>query len=190
MGLAIASEAARRGAEVRLVLGPSTVAPPAGLTPIRVSTAEEMRDAVIAATRGADAVIMAAAVADFRPKQPATDKLKKDDGTPELGLEPTPDILQELGRRTDRPFLVGFAAETGDVVDHGQEKLRRKGADLVVANEVGRAGTGFGAETNRAAILSISGDDVGLRDWTKAELAAAIIDRVVEALADGVSDPG
>jgi phosphopantothenoylcysteine decarboxylase/phosphopantothenate--cysteine ligase len=133
---------------------------------------------------------MAAAVADFRPKQAASDKLKKDDGTPELGLEPTPDILQELGRRPDRPFLVGFAAETGDVVGHGREKLHRKGADLVVANEVGRAGTGFGAETNRAAILSSAGGDDELREWTKTELAAAIVDRVAAALADGVGGPG
>jgi phosphopantothenoylcysteine decarboxylase/phosphopantothenate--cysteine ligase len=190
MGMAIASEAARRGADVRLVLGPGTVPPPPGVAPTRVSTAEEMRGAVLAAFDEADAVIMAAAVADFRPKQPAPDKLKKDDGTPELGLEPTPDILQELGRRPDRPFLVGFAAETGDVERYGREKLRRKGADLVVANEVGRAGTGFGAETNRAAILSATGDDVELRGWTKAELAVAIVDRVASALADGVGSAG
>jgi phosphopantothenoylcysteine decarboxylase / phosphopantothenate---cysteine ligase len=190
MGIAIASEAARRGAEVRLVLGPGTVPPPVGLTAIPVSTAEEMREVVLSALPGTDAVIMAAAVADFRPKQAASDKLKKDDGTPELSLEPTPDILQELGRRPDRPFLVAFAAETGDVVGRGREKLRRKGADLVVANEVGRAGTGFGAETNRAAILSSAGGDDELREWTKAELAVAIVDRVAASLADGVGGPG
>ena len=186
MGIAIASEAVRRGADVRLVVGPGTQPPPPGVATTQISTAEEMREAVLTALPGADAVIMAAAVADFRPKLPATDKLKKDDGTPELGLEPTPDILQELGRRPDRPFLVGFAAETGDVERYGREKLRRKGADLVIANEVGRPGTGFGAETNRAAILASGGDDVGLRDWTKAELAAVILDRVAGALADGV----
>ena len=103
----------------------------------------------------ADAIVMAAAVADFRPKDAATGKLKKDDGTPEVRLEPTPDILAELGERAQRPLvLVGFAAETSDVEAHGRAKLARKHLDLLVANEVGREGTGFGSETNHAAIVS------------------------------------
>jgi phosphopantothenoylcysteine decarboxylase/phosphopantothenate--cysteine ligase len=95
---------------------------------------------------------------------------------------PTPDILAELASRPDGPVLVGFAAETDDVEASGRGKLERKGVDLLVANEVGREGTGFGSETNRAAILSRSGEDVPLRDWTKRELAAAICDRLAKLL--------
>jgi phosphopantothenoylcysteine decarboxylase/phosphopantothenate--cysteine ligase len=182
MGIAIAAEALARGARVRLVLGPDTVAPPAGMDVSRVTTAEQMREAVMGAIPGADAVVMAAAVADFRPKQAAGGKLKKDEGTPDLSLEPTPDILGELGSRPDRPFLVGFAAETFDVEAQGRSKLARKGADMLVANEVGRGGTGFGSDTNRAAILTPLGGRVPIRPWTKAELAAAIVDHVVEGL--------
>jgi len=182
MGIAIGAEAERRGARVHLVLGPGTVPPPPGIEVVRVTTAEQMREAVLAGADAADAVVMAAAVADFRPKDAAAGKLKKDDGTPELTLEPTPDILAELGERAERPFLVGFAAETTDVEAQGRTKLARKGADLVVANEVGREGTGFGSETNHAAIVSSDGDDVQLRDWTKPELAAAIVDRIEAAV--------
>jgi phosphopantothenoylcysteine decarboxylase/phosphopantothenate--cysteine ligase len=183
MGVAVAAEAARRGATVQLILGPGSVAPPAGAQVARVTTAEQMREAVMAYADDADAIVMAAAVADFRPKDAATGKLKKDDGTPEVRLEPTPDILAELGERTQRPYLVGFAAETSDVEAHGRAKLARKRADLLVANEVGREGTGFGSETNHAAIVSVNGDDIALRDWTKRELAAVIVDRIEAALA-------
>jgi phosphopantothenoylcysteine decarboxylase / phosphopantothenate---cysteine ligase len=182
MGVAIAAEAAARGADVRLVLGPGTVPPPPGVEVRHVSTAEQMRAEVLAVVEDADAVVMAAAVADFRPKQAAGGKLKKDEGTPDLVLEPTPDILRELGERDLRPLLIGFAAETSDVEAYGRLKLQRKGADLLVANEVGRDGTGFGADTNRASILAADGDDTPLRDWTKRELAAAIVDRIAAAL--------
>ncbi len=182
MGLAIAAEAAARGADVRLVLGPGTMAPPAEVSVHRVTTAEQMRDAVVELVEGADVVVMAAAVADFRPKQAAAGKLKKDEGPPDLVLEPTPDILRELGERTARPMLVGFAAETSDVVAGGRQKLVRKGADLLIANEVGREGTGFGSDTNRAAIIGRDGHEQGLRDWTKPELASAIVDRIAAEL--------
>jgi phosphopantothenoylcysteine decarboxylase/phosphopantothenate--cysteine ligase len=186
MGVAVAAEAARRGAPVHLILGPGTVAPPAGAQVVRITTAEQMREAVMRYADDADAIVMAAAVADFRPKDAATGKLKKDDGTPEVALEPTPDILAELGERPQRPYLVGFAAETSDVEAHGRAKLARKHADLLVANEVGREGTGFGSETNHAAVVSVNGDDIALRDWTKRELASVIIDRIEAALrADG-----
>ena len=183
MGIAVAAEAARRGADVRLVLGPGTVAPPPQVSVTRVTSAEEMRAVVFEQLERADAVVMAAAVADFRPKEAAGGKLKKEDGTPDLALEPTPDILAELGQ-TRRPglVLVGFAAETTAVEEAGRAKLERKGADLLVANEVGRSGTGFGSETNHAAILDASGDDVPLRDWTKGELASAIVDRMAARL--------
>ncbi len=185
MGIAVAAEAARRGADVRLVLGPGTVPPPAGMHVLRVGTAEQMRDTVLGLLADADAVVMTAAVADFRPKQVEGAKLKKEDGTPEIALEPTPDILRELGERPDRPYLVGFAAETSDVEELGRRKLSRKGADLIVANEVGRDGTGFGSATNHAAILTVSGDDVPIRDWTKDELARAIVERIAASLRAG-----
>ena len=182
MGVAVAAEAARRGATVHLLLGPGTVAPPAGVQVVRITTAEQMREAVMRYAEETDAIVMAAAVADFRPKDAATGKLKKDDGTPEVALEPTPDILAELGERPQRPYLVGFAAETSDVEVHGRAKLARKHADLLVANEVGREGTGFGSETNHAAIVWVNGDDIALRDWTKRELASVIVDRIEAAL--------
>jgi len=183
MGVAVAAEALARGAQVTLVLGPGAVRPPWGIDVIEVETAEEMRAAVLAHAAGAQVVVMAAAVADFRPKVQADRKLKKDDGLPELQFEPTPDILAELGG--DRPpgqILVGFAAETHDVERAGRDKMARKGLDLLVANLVGTAGTGFGADTNEAAILAADGGDVGMRRWTKAELADELWDRIAERL--------
>jgi phosphopantothenoylcysteine decarboxylase/phosphopantothenate--cysteine ligase len=186
MGFAVAEEAFERGAAVTLVVGPGTVEPPAGPAVVRVTTADEMRRAVLDAAADADAVVMAAAVADFKPETSADDKLKKDLGPPQVRLVPTADILlelrkAELGPRGDT-VLVGFAAETRDVEASGREKLRRKGVQLLVANEVGREGTGFGSDTNRAAILSADGEDVGLREWSKRELAAAICDRLAKLL--------
>jgi phosphopantothenoylcysteine decarboxylase/phosphopantothenate--cysteine ligase len=183
MGFAIAAEAFARGADVTLVVGPGIVPPPEGPTVIRVGTALEMREAVLAAAPVADAVVMAAAVADFRPADPAPTKLKKGDGVPHLELVPTPDILGELAAGKGERVLVGFAAETEDVEAAGREKLRRKGVDLLVANEVGREGTGFGSATNRAAILAADGIDEPLREWDKRELAAAICDRLAKLLA-------
>jgi len=178
MGVAIANEALARGAAVVLVLGPGTVSPPAAADVIRVETAEEMRTAVLAHA-DADAIVMAAAVADFRPKVAADRKLKKDQGVPELVFEPTPDILREVAAsRRPGQVVVGFAAETEDIEAAGRAKLADKGLDLLVANAVGRPATGFGAETNDAAILSEAGGDVALRTWTKPELAAALWDRV------------
>jgi phosphopantothenoylcysteine decarboxylase/phosphopantothenate--cysteine ligase len=181
MGFAVATEAFERGAAVTLVVGPGTVEPPAGPAVVRVTTADEMRRAVLDAAADADAVVMAAAVADFRPETSADDKLKKDLGPPEVRLVPTPDILLELGSARGT-VLVGFAAETREVEASGREKLRRKGVQLLVANEVGREGTGFGSDTNRAAILAADGEDVAMREWTKRELAAAICDRLAKLL--------
>jgi phosphopantothenoylcysteine decarboxylase/phosphopantothenate--cysteine ligase len=186
MGFAVAAEAFERGAAVTLVVGPGTVEPPAGPAVVRVTTADEMHHAVLDAVADADAVVMAAAVADFRPETSADDKLKKELGPPEVRLVPTPDILlglktAEVGPSGDT-VLVGFAAETRDVEASGREKLRRKGVQLLVANEVGREGTGFGSDTNRAAILAADGEDVAMREWTKRELAAAICDRLAKLL--------
>ena len=189
MGAALAAEALDRGAAVTVVLGPGASVPP-GVEVVRVQTAEEMRNAVIAMFEDADALVMAAAVADFRPKAIADEKLKKDSGVPELVLEPTPDILAELGERRGHQVLVGFAAETEDLEAAGRSKLASKRLDLVVVNLVGRAGTGFGADTNEAMLLAADGNDVPLARWTKRELAAAVIDRVAALLEDASSGVG
>lgn len=178
MGVAIATEAASRGATVTLVLGPGAVEPPPGPEVVRIQTADEMRAAVLDRFNGADVVIMAAAVADFRPKVIAESKLKKDHGPPEIVLEPTPDILRELSERKGDRILVGFAAETGEVEAEGRRKLTSKGLDLLVANLVGRVGTGFGSDTNEAMLIAADGRDEPMRTWTKAELAEAICARV------------
>ncbi len=182
MGFAVAAEAAARGADVRLVVGPSTLEPPPGIPAVRVGTAAEMRDAVLAAFEEADAVVMAAAVADFRPDRAARGKLKKDGGPPAIRLEPTADILRELGESKGERVLVGFAAETADLEAAGRAKLEAKGLDLIVVNEVGREGTGFGSDTNEAMILSKTGDDTPRRTWTKRELATAICDRLAKLI--------
>jgi phosphopantothenoylcysteine decarboxylase/phosphopantothenate--cysteine ligase len=179
MGIAIAREAAARGATVTLVLGPATIAPPPAMEVVRVQTADDMRSAVVDRFAAADVIVMAAAVADFRPKAPNASNMKKEAGVPDLMLEPTPDILAELGeRRRSGQFLVGFAAETDDVEDAGREKLRSKHLDALVANAVGRDGTGFGSETNEATILVADGQDVPMRTWSKAALASAVCDLI------------
>jgi phosphopantothenoylcysteine decarboxylase / phosphopantothenate---cysteine ligase len=182
MGFAVAREAFDRGADVTLVAGPDTVQPPSGPRLVRVETAEQMRRATLEAARDADVVVMAAAVADFRPETAADAKLKKEPGPPELKLVATADILAELGAAKGERVLVGFAAETGDLETAGRAKLRSKGLDLIVVNEVGRPGTGFGSDMNHAAILAAEGSDEPLRGWTKAELATAICDRIATLL--------
>jgi phosphopantothenoylcysteine decarboxylase/phosphopantothenate--cysteine ligase len=182
MGFAVAAEAARRGARVTVVAGPVSIPDPMRGEMVHVQTAAEMADAVIGRYQEVDAVVMAAAVADFRPASTAPGKIKKDEAPLELTLERTVDILATLGKQKENQVLVGFAAETDEVVAEGRRKLGDKNLDLLVANEVGRAGTGFESDTNRAAILSATGDDVELRSWTKAELARAICDRLATLL--------
>ena len=182
MGFAVAREAARRGAEVILVTGPVGLPDPPGVEVVRVETADQMAGAVTDRYGRADAVVMAAAVADWRPTAPATEKLKKESGPPAFTLEPAIDILATLGKRKERQVLVGFAAETASFEEEARRKLAEKNLDLIVVNEVGRPGTGFGSDTNRAAILSREGADTPLRDWTKPELARAICDRLAALL--------
>jgi phosphopantothenoylcysteine decarboxylase/phosphopantothenate--cysteine ligase len=190
MGIAIAEGARARGAKVTLVAGPSVVADrPAGIDIIDVHTAEEMREAVLQLAPSADIIIKAAAVADFRPDRSTAIKLKKAEGPPEVDLIPTPDILAELGsnaslRKADG-ILVGFAAETeADPERLGRlalEKKDSKGADVIVANDVGSPDSGFGVRTNRAVIAGPDGiTDVGL--VTKEALAEALVDKVSELL--------
>lgn len=182
-GYAIAEEAAARGANVVLV---TTVQRPlaGAVEVVEVDTAAEMQDAVLARSRAADVIIMAAAIADFRPKAPPERKLKKDEGLPEIVLEPTHDFLVDLGRdRRQGQVLVGFAAETEDVLDNAASKLRRKGLDLIVANDVSAPGAGFEHDTNQVMILSADGSRVDVPLSTKREVARALLDAVVGRLA-------
>ncbi len=181
-GHAIAQLASVRGASVCLVTS-SELAGPAGAEVVRVETAAEMAAAVEARAPAADVVVMAAAVADFRPKEVAERKLKKGDGLPELILEPTPDILAGLGdRRRPGQLLVGFAAETEDPVAHAFEKLRRKHLDLVVANDVSRPGVGFGHDTNAVVIVAADGTSIEVPVSDKTAVATAVIDAVATRL--------
>jgi phosphopantothenoylcysteine decarboxylase / phosphopantothenate---cysteine ligase len=177
MGHAVADAAARRGAAVTLVTTTRRDAEPA-VDVVRVETADEMYDAVLARYPECDVVVMAAAVADFRPKVVARRKLKKRDGPPEIVLEPTPDILGELGQRKTHQLLVGFAAETEQLREHAGEKLATKRVDLMVANDVSSADAGFEVDTNRVVLLDSSGHAEELPLQAKIDLADAILDRV------------
>ncbi len=181
MGYAVAEVAARRGAAVTLVSTQGRPAP-AAVEVVLVETAEEMQQAVLARFPATDVVVMAAAVADFRPKAIAPDKLKKHDGVPEIVLEPTPDILAELGEVKAGQVLVGFAAETERVGEHAAEKLARKRVDLMVANDVSAPDAGFGVDTNRAILLDSSGTREETSLITKVALAEVILDRVAARL--------
>lgn len=179
MGYEVAAAAARRGAKVTLVSGPTALACPRGVRRISVLAAAEMKEAVQSSAADSDAVIMVAAVADFRPKNVPSRKLKKTEASLEsLALEPTDDILASLSERPAKQVLVGFAAETHDVESYAQDKLARKGLDLIVANDVSAEGAGFEVETNRATIFAAGEppQDSGLVG--KDRLADLILDRV------------
>lgn len=180
MGYALAHEALRRGAKVTLVSGPSSLTAPSGADLIRVETAEQMNEAVLSVADTAEIIILAAAVADWRPKSPEPRKLKKAGGALEVEFEATPDIAALLGsQRKKGRVLVGFAAETEDLEVNSREKLASKSLDMIVANLVGVADSGFEVETNRAIIMDAEGTiDVGLT--TKRELSRRILDRIVE----------
>jgi phosphopantothenoylcysteine decarboxylase/phosphopantothenate--cysteine ligase len=178
-GYAVAAEAAARGAEVVLV---STVDldPPHGVEVVPVETAAEMEGAMSTAAAQCDVVVMAAAVADFRPKAAAAGKLKKRDGTPEILLEPTPDILAGLGAaKRDGQVLVGFAAETDDLVSNAGAKLEAKRLDLIVANDVSAAGVGFAHDTNAVTMMQPGAEPVEIDLASKRDVARAVIDTIV-----------
>jgi phosphopantothenoylcysteine decarboxylase/phosphopantothenate--cysteine ligase len=203
MGIAIAEAALARGAQVTLVAANLDVAPPLEATTIRVESAAELRTALHRLTHasdgraGFDALVMAAAVSDFRPATTAERKLERGESLT-LELEPTPDILAQIARiargtdtqgdttyepLTPRPYLVGFAAETGSL-DRAADKLRRKALDLLVANDVAEAGSGFGTDTNRVTILDADGGRAELPLMPKRAVADEILDRVARALDD------
>jgi phosphopantothenoylcysteine decarboxylase/phosphopantothenate--cysteine ligase len=186
MGYAVAAEAARRGARVVLVSGPSHLAPPPGVEVVPVRSTREMQAAVQRHALDSDIVVMAAAVADYTPDRgPTAGKIEKADAPLELRLVRTPDILAELGRSrgmAGKPVLVGFAAESGDPVPRGRDKLLRKQADFIVANDISRDGAGFEADANAVTIISKDGEEaVALAP--KTEIAARILDRAEERLA-------
>ena len=186
MGFALAAEARRRGAHVTLVVGPTRVEPPAVDELVRVRSAAEMHEAVMRVASNADAVIMAAAVADYTPAEPIAGKMAKGDAPLTLTLQRTRDILADLGSMrtglaSSRPVLVGFAAETEDVVRRAAEKRARKNVDLIVANDVSLADRGFDAETNAVTIIDAAGEHtVPLQ--SKQQVAAVILDRVEQLL--------
>ena len=179
MGYALASAALRRGAEVALVSGPTGLTAPAGARLIPVTTAAEMRDAVLREYGQCTAVIMAAAVSDYRVASVSEKKIKRGTGPLELRLEPNPDILKELGAKKNGKWLVGFAAETEDLAANAQKKLREKKLDMVIANNVVEAGSGFDGDTNIATIVDRAGAVRSLPLMSKDELADRIYDHLL-----------
>ena len=198
MGYALAVAARERGAQVTLVSGPTALEAPPGIDLVRVETADEMLRATLNQFQGADLVLKAAAVSDYRPEVRARGKLKKDafarrgrtggkgDRAIATRLLPTTDILAEIGRRKKpHQVLVGFAAESGDLLRNARIKLRRKNLDLIVANRIGVAGEGFEAETNRALVLDRRGRRTELPLMTKDKMAGVILDLAQPLLPGG-----
>ena len=185
MGYAVAAEAARRGASVTLVSGPTQIPAPAGVELVRVRSAREMHGAIVSRMPGVDLVVMAAAVADYAPAR-VPEKIAKDGDELVLRMTRTPDILAELGARRaagewPRTMLVGFAAETSDVAARARDKRRRKQVDLVVANDVSGDDRGFDTDENAVTLVAADGEEkVSLRP--KADVARAILDKVEKML--------
>lgn len=178
MGYALAEAAAARGAEVILVSGPSSLACPAGITVKKVETAAQMREAVLAEFDTVDIVIKAAAVADYRPETAADQKIKKTGNTLTLSLVKNPDILRELGERKKHHLLIGFAAETQELLSHAQEKLIKKNLDMIVANDVTLPGAGFNTDTNIVRVIHKNGLIEELPQLTKRQVAEILIDKI------------
>ncbi|MBE9514742.1 MAG: bifunctional phosphopantothenoylcysteine decarboxylase/phosphopantothenate--cysteine ligase CoaBC, partial [Chloroflexi bacterium] len=181
MGYALAEAARDRGAEVSLVTAPASSAPATGVDIIRVGTAEEMCHAVESVAPKADALIMAAAVADYRPKSPSREKIKRGGSGLTLELECTRDIL---GTVKGNLIKVGFAAETSNLVGNAREKLKQKGLDLIVANDITASDSGFGTDTNRVTVIDKKGGVDSLPLLTKREVAEKILDRVAQLLVE------
>ena len=184
MGYAVAEAARDRGARVVLITAPAALRPPGGMEVVRVERAEEMLEAVRAAYRGADALIMVAAVGDFRVEPPAAQKVKRGEGALMLRLVPNRDILRETAAipTERRPVRVGFAAETRGLLGHATDKLARKCLDLIVANDVSAAGSGFAVDTNQVTLLWADGRREALPLLPKAAVAECLLDAVVELL--------
>jgi phosphopantothenoylcysteine decarboxylase / phosphopantothenate---cysteine ligase len=179
MGYAVAQAAARRGAKVVLVSGPTALEAPAGVRRVDVRTAEQMHEAVTKEFAACSIGIFAAAVADYRPAEKHPEKIKKSDGSVTVHLEPTVDILQEMASAKGDKFIVGFAAETADVAQNARKKLAAKNLDLIVANDVTAEGAGFDHDTNVVSLYYRDGPDVALPKMSKAEVAQRVLDEIV-----------
>ena len=182
MGFAVAAEAVRRGAEVILVAGPTPLTTPAGVRRVDVRSARDMHAAVLAEYDAVDAVIKAAAVADYRPAEIAAHKIKKSDGELTITLTRNPDILYELGQKKQHQILVGFAAETQNVAEYARGKLAKKNLDFIVANNVAEKDAGFGVPTNHVQIFYADGRAEDHPLMAKSELAGVILDRLEDVL--------
>ena len=180
MGYALAAAARDRGAAVVLISGPSHLPSPSGMKVIRVLTADDMYRAVIEHVEAAQVIIMAAAVSDFRPAVSTDHKIKKHEAPTILQLEPTRDILLELGKTAGKRLLVGFAAETDNVHQNAIKKLTEKKLDMIVANDLVKAGAGFETDTNSVTIIDRTGKSEELPVMHKSEIAAHILDKIVE----------
>jgi phosphopantothenoylcysteine decarboxylase / phosphopantothenate---cysteine ligase len=180
MGYALAEAAQRRGARVILVSGPTDLKIPEGVDWVPVRSTEQMQRSVVERAREASVAIMAAAVSDYRPAAAQDKKIKRGDGTFTLELEPTPDILAELGREKANRILVGFAAETNHVAENARGKLQRKAADMIVANDVTQAGAGFDADTNIVTLFFRDGRELALPQLHKFDVANRILDQVLD----------
>ena len=181
MGYAVAQVAARRSAEVHLVSGPVSLPAPFGVNLHRVTSAFEMQDVITQLAPQMDAIVMAAAVSDYRPSQALPQKLKKSRGEWNITLVNNPDILAKLGqsKHARKPqVLVGFAAETENLVENATTKLKEKNLDLIVANDLNRAGSGFGCDTNLVRIIDRSGNSTELPSLLKEEVAERVWDRI------------
>jgi phosphopantothenoylcysteine decarboxylase / phosphopantothenate---cysteine ligase len=179
MGYAVAQAAARRGAKVVLVSGPTALEAPTGVRRVDVRTAEQMHEAVTKEFAACSIGIFAAAVADYRPAEKHPEKIKKSDGSVTVHLEPTVDILQEMASAKGDKFIVGFAAETADVAQNARKKLAAKNLDLIVANDVTAEGAGFDHDTNVVSMYYRDGRDVALPKMRKAEVAQRVLDEIV-----------
>ena len=180
MGYAIAEAAKRRGANVTLVTGPASIIEPSGVTVTRVNTAAEMHDAVMRALPSHQIVVGAAAVADYAPAEIATTKIKSAELT--LSLKKNPDILAAIGSANPRPFVVAFAAETDSVESNAKQKLERKNADLIVANDVSDASIGFDADQNEVIVIARDGSSTKIERAPKLVVANRILDLIVAHL--------
>ncbi|HQU36797.1 MAG TPA: bifunctional phosphopantothenoylcysteine decarboxylase/phosphopantothenate--cysteine ligase CoaBC [Anaerolineales bacterium] len=185
-GYAIAQAAVDAGAQVTLITAPSALKPPVGARVIQTQTARQMLDAVLQESAGSHALIMAAAVADFRPKTSAKDKIKKEGGAPQIELEATDDILKAVsshnGGKTRPQVVVGFAAESRDLLENASNKLKSKGLDLIAANDISAGDAGFAVETNRITLLFADGREESLALMSKTDAAEILIERVAGLL--------
>jgi len=188
MGIALAAAARRRGAEVTLILGPSAVPPPIGVTTSHVETAAQLQWSLANASKNADAVIMTAAVADYRPAREAKEKLKRGELGPKTSIElvANPDLLAELGkqRKGRAPLLVGFAAETEDLIENARNKLVSKKCDLIVANDVSEPNAGFAVDTNHVQLVDRD-EVIDVPPAPKSEVAHRILDKIASMLGEG-----